>query len=305
MEALTEFVRVTSAASVDEETVRRIVAEAIEALPKSNGGTVINVAERPEPVTIDGVVHERFDKLIDVVHSGLGAYLYGPPATGKSHAAEAVAEALGMRFVGILACSPDMMPTALRGFMNANGVYVSTAFRDAYENGGVFVIDEIDNAPSAITVGLVNTVMASSSMVFPDGTVRKNSEFRCIVTANTFGTGPSAEFVGRFALDPSTQSRFVRLSWQYSERVDRAVVASSGVAERLVDGVMSAVTRMRENIATAGLRGFVTSREAKASATLLGRGWTWAEVLDSCLIPAGMTEDQRRQILANVRPVSA
>jgi hypothetical protein len=68
---------------------------------------------------------------------------------------------------------------------------------------------------------------------------------------------------------------------------------------------MSAVTRMRENVATAGLRSFITSRDAKAAALMLTAGWTWSDVVDSCLVPAGTTDDQRRQILNNVRPVSA
>jgi cobaltochelatase CobS len=305
MTALAEFVRVTAATSVDESKVREIVAEAIEALPKGHGGTVINVPNCPEPVTLSGVVHEEFDKLLTAVSFGLAVYLYGPPATGKSHAAESVAEAMGVPLVGILACSPDMMPSAVRGFVDAGGTYQRTAFRDAYEHGGVFVIDEIDNAPSAITVGLVNTALASSRMTFPDGTITKSPNFRLVVTANTFGTGATAEFVGRFPLDPSTLSRFVRIGWNYSERVDRAVVEGSGAAPRIVDGVMSAVTRMRENVATAGLRSFITSRDAKAAALMLTAGWSWADVVDSCLVPAGTTDDQRRQILNNVRPVSA
>jgi len=305
MTALAEFVKVTAAASVDEDRVKALIDEALQGLPKGHGGTVINVPTRPEPVTLSGVVHEEFDKLLTAVSFGLAVYLYGPPATGKSHAAEAVAEAMGVPLVGILACSPDMMPSAVRGFVDAGGTYQRTAFRDAYEHGGVFVIDEIDNAPSAITVGLVNTALASSRMTFPDGTIAKSPNFRLVVTANTFGTGATAEFVGRFPLDPSTLSRFVRIGWNYSERVDRAVVEGSGAVPRIVDGVMSAVSRMRENVATAGLRSFITSRDAKAAALMLTAGWTWEDVLNACLVPAGTTDDQRRQILNNVRPVSA
>ena len=305
MQALTEFVRVTASSSVDEDRVKVLIDEALAGLPANNGGTVVNVPNRPEPVTLSGVVHEEFDKLLTAVSFGLAVYLYGPPATGKSHAAESVAEALGLPLVGILACSPDMMPSAVRGFVDAGGTYQRTAFRDAYENGGVFVIDEIDNAPSAITVGLVNTALASSRMTFPDGTIVKSPNFRLVVTANTYGTGATAEFVGRFPLDPSTLSRFVRIGWNYSERVDRAVVASSGACERVIDGIMSAVSRMRENVATAGLRSFVTSRDAKAAALMVTAGWKWDDVLSACLVPAGTTDDQRRQILNNVRPVSA
>jgi cobaltochelatase CobS len=305
-EALAEFVRVTAAASVDEDRVKVLIDEAIAALPKGHGGTVINVPNRPEPYETEQVTHERFGFLLSVLTAkGGAALLSGPPSTGKSHAAEMAAEALGIRFVGMLACSPDVMPSSLKGFMNANGVYVGTPFRDAYENGGLFVIDEADNAPSAITVGIVNTALESSCLTFPDATVKKHPEFKVIATANTFGTGPTAAFAGRFAIDASTQTRFARIYWNYSERVDHAVIASSGAPSAIVDGVVAAMVTIRANIERCGFRMFCTSREGRLAATLLAMGETWADVLDACLIPAGTSDDQRRQILDGVRPVSA
>lgn len=304
IDALGEFVATIQGQSIDEARVRTIVEEVVASMPSPSHGTVIHVADRPEPVTIDGVVHRRFPHLVDVLADGCAAYLFGPPATGKSHAAEAVAEAIGIPFVGIVACSPDMMPAALRGFVDATGTYQRTAFRDAFEHGGLFVIDEADNAPSAITVGLINTAIASGFLTFPDGTVRKSPEFRCIATANTFGTGPTAEFVGRFPLDPSTLSRFVRLAWGYDENVDRSIVESTGVGHRIADGVLCAVERMRANIDARGLRVFVTVRDARHAALMLRRGWSWDDVVESCLLPAGVTADQRRQIMADVRPVA-
>ena len=304
-EALAEFVRVTAAASVDEDRVRVLIAEAIEALPKGHGGTVVNVPSRPEPFETDQVCHERFPFLLSILTAKGAALLSGPPSTGKSHAAEMAAEALGLRFVGMLACSPDVMPSSLKGFMNANGVYVGTPFRDAYENGGLFVIDEADNAPSAITVGIVNTALESGCLTFPDATVKKHPDFRVIATANTFGTGPTAEFSGRFALDASTQTRFGRVYWTYSERVDHAVIASTGAPTAVVDGVMAAMSTIRANIKAAGFRMFCTSREGRLAATLLAMGETWSDVLEACLIPAGTSDDQRRQILNGVIPVSA
>jgi cobaltochelatase CobS len=304
-EALAEFVRVTAAASVDEDRVRVLIDEAIAALPKGHGGTVVNVPSRPEPFETDQVCHERFPFLLSILAAKGAALLSGPPSTGKSHAAEMAAEALGIRFVGMLACSPDVMPSSLKGFMNANGVYVGTPFRDAYENGGLFVIDEADNAPSAITVGIVNTALESGCLTFPDATVKKHPEFRVIATANTFGTGPTAEFSGRFALDASTQTRFGRVYWTYSERVDYAVIASTGAPTAVVDGVMAAMSTIRDNIKAAGFRMFCTSREGRLAATLLAMGESWADVLEACLIPAGTSDDQRRQILNGVIPVSA
>lgn len=304
-EALAEFVRVTAAASVDEDRVKALIAEAIAALPKGHGGTVVNVPSRPEPYETDQVCHERFPFLLSILTAKGAALLSGPPSTGKSHAAEMAAEALGIRFVGMLACSPDVMPSSLKGFMNANGVYVGTPFRDAYENGGLFVIDEADNAPSAITVGIVNTALESSCLTFPDTTVKKHPDFRVIATANTFGTGPTAEFSGRFALDASTQTRFGRVYWTYSERVDHAVIASTGAPTAVVDGVMAAMSTIRGNITAAGFRMFCTSREGRLAATLLAMGESWGDVLDACLIPAGTSDDQRRQILNGVIPVSA
>jgi len=302
--ALAEAVRVVAAAAraTDEERVREIVGEMVGAMAPTVHTTTIVVPNRPTPAVMAGVVHPSFLDLVTTLSAGFPAFLYGPPATGKTHAAIAACEALGVRVGGLVGCSPDIMPSSLKGFVSATGGYVSSAFRDTYENGGIFIVDEIDNAPMAVTIGILNTVLSTAFLTFPDriDPVFKHESFGLVACANTFGTGSTASF-DRFAVDPSTMDRFVRLEFAYDETVDLAILRSVGGRESDVGLVMDAIVKMRGNIETHGLRSFVTNRGGKAAVTLLGMGWSWETVLDRCLMPAGTTSDQRRQILSGVQ----
>jgi cobaltochelatase CobS len=78
-----------------------------------------------------------------------------------------------------------------------------------YENGGVFLLDEIDaadaNAMVAINAALANRVMAN-----PNGKVHVRHD-KCFIlaAANTWGRGGDHQYVGRNQLDAATLDRFV------------------------------------------------------------------------------------------------
>jgi cobaltochelatase CobS len=90
--------------------------------------------------------------------------------------AEQAAEALGIPSHGI-SLSPQTPASALLGYMQAAGDYVSTQFRQAYEHGGLFHFDEVDNAhPSVLAV--INGALANGHMDFPDGRVKRHGDFQ-------------------------------------------------------------------------------------------------------------------------------
>jgi cobaltochelatase CobS len=183
--------------------------------------------------------------------------------------------------------------------MNAHGDYVDTSgLYDAYKNGGTFIVDEIDNASPNVTV-MLNTLMASDRYTFPNGeTVERHESFRIVATANTFGTGPTATFAGRFPLDPSTLDRFSRMMVDYDRRIDTAT-AEKYLATADAVRLLAAAWKMRENIDAHGLRGFVTPRGIGRAAQYLAAGFPVSRIIDT-LMPAGMNDGQRRQILESV-----
>ena len=144
--------------------------------------------------------------------------LFGKPGISKSHSTKQVADSLGLSF-GLISLNPQTPESRLFGFYHANGGYIRTAFREAFENGGVYLIDEIDNASDALLTSL-NSCLANGHGAFPDGLVQRHKDFICIATANTPGRGGDANHAGRRALDAATINRFVCIEWTNDDELE-------------------------------------------------------------------------------------
>lgn len=171
---------------------------------------------------VEGLKHYQLDGLIKVVNANLPVMMVGMAGTGKTKAASQVAEALGLSFycqsVGSQTSKSDLL-----GYMDANGKYVATSFRKAYEEGGVYLMDEIDAGNSNVLV-VLNSALANGVCSFPDGMVARHDDFRFIATANTYGDGANREYVGRNRLDAATLDRFVVLDWLIDTKLEGALV---------------------------------------------------------------------------------
>jgi len=80
-----------------------------------------------------------------------------------------VADALSLSFHAISVGS-QTSKSDLAGYMTATGEYVRTQFREAYENGGLFLLDEADAGNSNVLI-LLNAALSNGKMAFPDGMV--------------------------------------------------------------------------------------------------------------------------------------
>lgn len=221
-----------------QATLETIIAEAIAPYMKPTPATidenkVIELIKKFAPVkeiqiktndktnTVPGAQHEKFETVLKMIGAGLNLYLYGPAGTGKTQLAETAAQALNKRFCCISVCSQSTKSDLL-GFIGATGNYVKSLFREAYENGGVFLIDEIDNGnPNVLAV--LNSALANGYCAFPDGMIKRSPDFICIAAANTFGTGANREYVGRNQLDAATLNRFVQIEVNYDENLETQI----------------------------------------------------------------------------------
>lgn len=177
------------------------------------------------------VRHERFGKLVMLV-SALGnedknIWLAGPAGSGKTTAARKLAAALGydeeseFDFNGAIDTEYK-----LSGFVDAKGRVVSTAFRKIWENGGVYLFDECDaSMPGALLA--FNAALANGYAAFPDGTIKRNERTVIIAAANTWGFGGDANYVGRAKLDAAFLDRFVTLTWNYDENLERNIALAA------------------------------------------------------------------------------
>lgn len=248
----------------------------------------------------NGIFHKQFDKLTKLVASGQHVYLPGPPGTGKSHAAEQVASVLDWRFASI-SLGPTTPESRLWGGMDAHGKFFEPPFvklaRHAMENpdsGSVYCLDELDNGHAGV-IATLNSAMANGWFTAPNGdviTMGKNMVF--VGAANTFGTGPTAEFAGRNKLDAATLDRFCYLPWDTDLAVEKALVLQylDAAAAR---AWLEVWRTCRKNVKDNGLKVFVSMRGCVNGARLIASGLDPNDVLDMVLLNK-LPEDQARKV---------
>lgn len=136
----------------------------------------------------------------------------GEKGTGKTtnaeHLAEALAEIYGcdMPF-GFASMTSGTSPGEFKGRITLDG-FLPSQFEGIYENGGVFLFDELDAGDENLLT-LLNSALANGQFVNQKGQIIRQSEmFVPIAAANTMGLGATARYTGRNRLDAATLDRW-------------------------------------------------------------------------------------------------
>ena len=225
----------------------------------------IQIGDRPK---VDaGKVHKSFEDLLIVAQCRQHAFLTGAAGSFKTSSAEKVAEVLELEHSAVSVCAQTTASTLL-GYMNAVGDYVSTEFRKRYEHGGVFILDEIDNG-NANVLAVLNSALANGSCAFPDGMVKRHEDFILVATANTYGTGANAQYVGRNALDAATLDRFNTIQWDYDEDLEYSICPTEWCKH---------VQLIRKAVANLGIKTVISPRATFNGQKLLDAGMDIAKV---------------------------
>lgn len=263
------------------ETVPSLVAE----LLASARPVAITVNDLP-PVQLD-VKHKCLEDVLLMVVAGTSPFLVGPAGSGKTTLAEQIAQCLGRPFYMASRVSSEYK---LTGFVDANGKTVRTAFREAYEHGGVFLFDEVD-ASDADALTAFNAALAGKLADFPDGVVKRHPDFVAIAAGNTFGRGADRQYVGRNQLDAATLDRFQVYEVDYDEQLE---VSLAGNEEwtRYVQKVRAAIDAEK-------VRHVVSPRASIAGAKLLAAGMARSKVEEAC-IWKGLDQNNRNRVVARM-----
>lgn len=211
---------VAAAAAAMEEKIKKDVKKDVLADMSIYRPIEIKVNGKKKVVT--DVSHEKTETVLQYISARIPVLLVGPAGSGKTHIASSCADILSLQHFSI-SVNEQTSKADFLGYTDATGKIVKTNFRKAYEEGGVFIIDEIDAGnPNILTV--INSALANDFCPFPDKMVKRHKDFVCVCTANTFGEGESIQYIGRNILDAATKDRFVTIFIEYSEAIERIVL---------------------------------------------------------------------------------
>lgn len=170
---------------------------------------------RPDETThkVEGEAHAMLDHVVKLASIRTNIMLVGPAGCGKTHLADQAAKVLGLEF-GSISCTAGMSESQLLGWLLPIGdggrfEYVQSEFVRMYENGGVYLLDEID-AADANTLMILNQALANGGFYVPQARkhIKRHPDFVCIAAANTYGHGGDMVYAGRERLDAATLDRF-------------------------------------------------------------------------------------------------
>lgn len=283
-------------APVDADMVRQIIRDEFAEEGNALGDLVTHTESRiaallagiPQRLVIEvgdhigelpAMRHPLCDELLQYVAQNIPVYIVGPAGSGKTTAAHQTATALGLPYYlqGAMSGSHEIL-----GFVDAHSRYQTTPWRQAYEFGGVMLLDEIDASDPAALLA-ANAGISNGHMSFPDRAepVARHPDFRLIAAANTFGNGANRQYVGRSQLDGATLDRFAFIDWHYDETLERRIACN--------DDLTSFVQSVRKAVAKNNIRHIVSPRASIMGAKMLAAGMARQRV-ESAFIWKGLSD---------------
>lgn len=193
--------------------------------------------------------HSKFDEVLVLVEAGVPVLLTGEKGSGKTTLVMQIAENLKLRFFS-LPMTRQTTLSHLLGFMSVNGTYVPSLLKDAFENGGLFLLDEIDAGDPNVLLCL-NTI-ENGYISFPSGIIKVHDDFRLLATANP--QNQHEFYTGRSKLDAATLDRFDTIEVGRDESLEKSLVDFDTtlhmtlVREVLAESNSSIVISMRDSM---------------------------------------------------------
>lgn len=245
--------------------------------------------------------HDQQETLIDLLKlGGINIYLRGPAGSGKTTAGQKAAEAMKLNFY-CQSMGPQTSQANLLGYMDANGKYVPGLMYKPFTEGGVMLIDEIDNSNASV-VTVLNSALANDYCSFPNGMKKKHKNFRCIASGNTFGKGADALYIGRQQLDAATLNRFVVINWDYDEEFETGLVQRCVETKHvaLATGWVKYVQQLRAAANQTGVKVVFSPRQSMNGARMLAADFPRTQV-EAVVLWNSVAADDKAKVLANIQ----
>lgn len=272
--------------------------EAIAKIGKATAIHEVRIIDKDDKVvrSVKAAFHAMFPKVLALAKARKNIFIYGPTGCGKTHLASQLAKVLGLSF-GFVSCSAGMSEGKLEGRLLPIGKggafeYIISEFIKAYEQGGVFLLDEIDAADPNVLL-LINAALANGHVAVPNRPANpyatRHKDFICIAAANTVGTGADRQYSGRNKLDAATLDRFQigKVMMDYDLNVEAELCPDSYLRTRL--------QRYRNNVRAHKLERAISTRFLKDAYEMKQlAGWTDSDI-DTALF-TGWREDEINKV---------
>lgn len=181
----------------------------------------ITIDEKTTKTNTPKILDNQFGDILELVANHENVYLYGPAGSGKNVLCEELAKALNVPFYYQ---NTILTKFDISGYKNASGEFEETEFYKAYTNGGLFMLDEVDNSQAEALIAL-NAALANGYYTFPNvGKVKAHKNFYCIAAGNTNGQGATDEYCGRYKMDESSRDRFFFVKIDYNKDIEKSIV---------------------------------------------------------------------------------
>lgn len=278
--------------NISEESILEGTRDKIDEYIKEEYGSLPEKIEVKTPrseVILEGLFHEKFEQLLNLVELDIPTLLVGPAGSGKNHTLEQVAESLELDFHFSNAITQEHK---LTGFIDANGRFHETQFYKAFTEGGMFFLDEMDASIPEVLI-ILNAAIANKYFDFPTGRESAHEDFRVVAAGNTIGQGADNMYVGRSQLDAATLDRFVVIEFGYDAKIESELVSSDELYEFIVE--------TREVIETNDIR-HVVSMRASINASKLEGVFTPDEILESVIFK-GLPENEVQMVFENMSDI--
>ena len=206
-----------------EDYIQQPLGELVKKEVASLKPTLIRIPERKD-IKIEGKLHAKFKDVLFLAQIEKQCMIVGEAGSGKTHLCSQIATALDTEFRSI-SCSGGMSEAHILGRMLFDGEYVPSDFITIYENGGVFLFDEIDAADSN-TLLVINSALANGYVSVPNRksnpVAKRNDNCVIIVSGNSWGSG-SSNYHGRNYLDAAFLDRFSasKVDVTYDEKLEK------------------------------------------------------------------------------------
>ena len=232
-----------------------------------------------------GLQHYKFEDILATLSAKVNIALVGPAGSGKTTIVENASKILKLSFAS-QSVSAQSTVFDFFGYKSATGEYIGTMFREKYENGGVFLLDEFD-AGNPNVLAALNQATANGHCPFPDKMIKKHKDFIIVMAGNTFGGGGTIDYVGRNKIDAATLDRFAFIYIDYDLKLEKALSTNDWWCER--------VQKFRQRVIDKKVRTIISPRATFNGEKLLAAGLP-QETVEEMVIYKGLTDDERNLI---------